>query len=217
MSNLLSLTTFTRNDQKSQQANSMAFPSLAQRVQALPNEVICLIQDLVFAAPTQVSIDFTYRPPAHLQVDKATRCVARESYYRNTTFVFTNDGCLLTWLRSWSRTHRQKMEIWETPGTRDDKDQRFIWEVSARYLVIAPGSAADTDTRAIQCDYCTFELYPTETESKAKGKRLWPFRPWRRRTRGCLINQNRTAHVTIRRCQARQSGTGGHNAKSIGI
>lgn len=99
---------------------------LAKRVQNLPPELYNLIYKATFSfSPVQRCIyhkrDGQYEPPAILQVDRASRNLAAQSYYKNTTFCFAvkakdgedfvkvYDNPAQRWLLSLTQEHRSEM------------------------------------------------------------------------------------------------------------
>ena len=73
--------------------NKTATPTndeLAQRLQSLPLELCSLIYDFTFSTSNNhvCHINLNYQPPAILQVDRASRSLATQSFYNNSTFSF---------------------------------------------------------------------------------------------------------------------------------
>lgn len=115
----------------------ISMDDLAARVQSLPQELYDHIYSEVFTAPfdlakIEIKVDDSYKPPAQLQVSRASREQFAQSYYGNTLFVFNSDddyggdltdadfipiydtyGTLVPWLKSLSKFHfAMLLDIW---------------------------------------------------------------------------------------------------------
>lgn len=61
---------------------------LAQRVQNLPAELYDMVLEYTFTADEErIEITLAYKPPAQLQVSRATRELFAQDYYTTTRFV----------------------------------------------------------------------------------------------------------------------------------
>lgn len=83
-------------------------PQLGQLLQGLPQELYDSIYDYVFTTDAEeVSITSDYRPPAQLQVTRASRNLFARTYYREPTFIChkSDDPLLLKWLRALPAEH----------------------------------------------------------------------------------------------------------------
>ena len=91
-------------------AVKMAFDDLLLKMRlqtAVPQELYDEVYAQVFDAPIVVAhIDDAVLPPTLLQVDSASRKQFADSYYANTTFLFTTRTTLVKWLRHKSDDER---------------------------------------------------------------------------------------------------------------
>lgn len=99
---------------------------LAQRLQGLPQELFDNIHDLVFTVTTsnRVDINRTFHLPAQSRVSKATRKHFIDSYYRNSTFVFTENIAYWWGLRLGKASFEKisRIEIMYACGDRNAED-----------------------------------------------------------------------------------------------
>ncbi|PPJ56666.1 hypothetical protein CBER1_01819 [Cercospora berteroae] len=73
--------------------------SLRERLESLSQELYNIIYDLTSVAPLEVVyVDKGYRPPHVLHVDRKSRKDFVPSYYRNTTFFFTDEEVFNKWI-----------------------------------------------------------------------------------------------------------------------
>lgn len=155
-----------------------ALLSLRDRIQELPAELFCQIQDLVFQTPalSSVEVDRSWRPPSHLQVSRLTRKKARESYYLYTTFVFVDFQCMIVWLRAWKERERRDMEIIEVrdPLEHNIRTPSLTWFLSARLVGCLPGSYDYVSS--LHCGECNVTIVPTSKRERgldAQKRRSW--------------------------------------------
>lgn len=73
--------------------------NLPSLVQSLPRELYDEIFELVFTAPSfaRAVVDRDYKPPAQMQVSRATRRHYARSYYETTTFVLVAKAFVERW------------------------------------------------------------------------------------------------------------------------
>ncbi|GIZ41803.1 hypothetical protein CKM354_000509600 [Cercospora kikuchii] len=101
----------TRND-TIDSASDNGPPSLEHLLQALPQELQDMILGFtIITSPSIVRIETErYQPPPLLQINRATRATAAESYYSQTVFActheFHNNVEFIRWLRSIPARHR---------------------------------------------------------------------------------------------------------------
>ena len=76
---------------------------ITQRVQALPGEFYDHIYREVFsAAPAEIKVDSSYKPPSCLQVSKSSRTAFAQEYYVKGIFIFDNQNLANQWCFSLS-------------------------------------------------------------------------------------------------------------------
>ena len=103
---------------------------LLEQLLDLPQELYDWIFDLTFTpASTIVNVDFDYKPPSTLQVNRSTRAKLGPSYYSNTIFE-TYPTVAWRWIRTLPREYYELLR--EVHCLQEPPKRRPIMAVSSR-------------------------------------------------------------------------------------